>query len=377
MTREIHSAWRQNLERSAPQFNLRGEIRLAMSMLPLSFLYKIQDCLYGKNAIPGQPWPYILLLSLFTAVAFSSLFFLSTEPGENWVQNKIAGGRAWQLALIPPAYFCLYILLLYLGSFPELATHALARIPDGLQFLPWPLVMLAAALLMFAAFAAGLRMAKAVAATSFTLRHLAAVTVTTLPFLFLQEFLPLVWCFTTPLATIVLVFASGLGRRHFCFSFVPRSWSEAMQVLALLAGGMALFLGSTLVLGTVSYTGGLWRSPWYVAADSAFVWIFIVGVSEEIIFRCGLLTLVADGFSRLSADSWLARQPRLSSVIVISAVFGLAHVFRGATLFFLSILASLLYGLAFVAGKTLFGPVMLHGILNILVLANFHLSDFH
>lgn len=376
MTGPALTGWRRQLEAPAGEFHQRGEIWLAVLMPLCSFLYKLQDCLYGKNAVPGEPWPYILLLAAFTAPAFSCLFALATAPGERWLQRELAAGRDWQLALLPSGYFCLYIFILWLGSFPELSSHALAQLPDWLRPVPWPLTVLAAAALLFAALLAGMRLARRAGTQRFTLRHLGAVTVTTLPFLLLQEILPLLWCFTTPAATLTLVYASGLGRRHFCFSFVPRTWREAGQVLTLLAGGMALFLVSTLGLGTISYTGALWRSPWYVAADSAFVWIFIVGVSEEIIFRCGLLTLVADRFAAKPAGSLLARQPRLAAVIIISAVFGLAHVFRGFTLFFLSILASLLYGLAFVTGKTLFGPVMLHGILNILVLANFHLADF-
>ena len=200
---------------------------------------------------------------------------------------------------------------------------------------------------MYAVFAASINLARRVNAKTFTILHLCAVAVTTLPFLYLQEILPLVWCFTTPVSTVVLVYASGLGRRHFCFSFVPRAGREALQVLTLLVCGIALFLVCTVGLGTVSYTGALWRSPWYVVADSTFVWIFIVGVSEEIIFRCGLLTLVADWFTGLSGHSVFSRQPRLAAVVIISLVFGLVHIFRGATLFFLSILASLLYGLAF------------------------------
>ena len=371
------AAWLKKLESPVPEFNLRGELWLVYCLLPLSFLYKILDSLYGKNTVPGQPWLYIILLAAFTAVAFCSLFAMATAPGERWVRNRLDAGKGWHIALLPPAFLYCYFLALWLGGLPQLSTQALANIPAGLSVLPWPLTVFLAGLLMGAAVAAGISLARRTPSSKFRLRHLFAALVTAAPFLLLQEFLPLIWCFTTPAATLVLVFATGLGRRHFCLSFVPRSGSEALQVLALLAAGMALFLVSTLGMGTVSYTGGLWKAPWTGIADSAFVWIFIVGVSEEIIFRCGLLTLVADWFSVLPGSSWLARQPRLASVLVISLVFGLAHVFRGATLFFLSILASLLYGLAFIAGKTLFGPVMLHGILNILVLMNFHLADFH
>ena len=67
---------------------------------------------------------------------------------------------------------------------------------------------------------------------------------------------------------------------------------------------------------------------------------------------------------------------KLITVGLVSLLFGLVHFPHGLLFSFLAFWASLLYGLAFVAGKSLFGPVLLHGLLNVLVLMNFHLSDF-
>jgi membrane protease YdiL (CAAX protease family) len=113
-----------------------------------------------------------------------------------------------------------------------------------------------------------------------------------------------------------------------------------------------------------------------VIYDSLFTWLLVVGISEEIIFRCGVLTLIVGLLAKSRLIGLWQEHPRLSAVILTSFLFALAHLFRGTTLIFLALLASLLYGLAFVAGKSLFGPVLLHGLLNVLILMNFHLSDF-
>jgi len=174
-----------------------------------------------------------------------------------------------------------------------------------------------------------------------------------------------------------MMYGSGLGREHFNFSFLPRSRREAGFVLLLMVCGLLLFLLVTLGAGTISYTGGLWQAAWFTVYDSLFTWLLVVGISEEIIFRCGVLTLLVDYLRRRSEPGWWKRHPRLTAVLLSSLLFALAHLFRGATLIFLAFLASLLYGLSFVAGKSLFGPVLLHGLLNVLILMNFHLADFH
>ena len=373
-----------HIESPTPMYSGRGEMMLATLVLPLTFIYKLLDCLYGKNAIPGQPWPYILLLSMFTAVAFSSVFFLATPAGARWLQKMLKEKQRARLAALPVIYVGCFLFLIRGLDLPEFTSHALAMRSAPWLLLPLPIFWLLAATLLFGGFWCGLvlagalaaRRAKAPASPAFGFGELGCVLLATVPFLCLQEQLPLLWCFTTPVAVSVMVFGSGLGREFFCYSFVPRSLKEAGFILLLMASGLLLFLLVALVAGTITYTGGLWRSNWLVVYDSVFTWLLIVGISEEIIFRCGILTLITGILARRPLTSWLSRRPRLGAVLLTSVLFALSHLFRGATLIFLALLASLLYGLAFVAGKSLFGPVLLHGLLNVLVLMNFHLSDF-
>ena len=380
------SVWVQKLllhiEKPTPTYTGRGETALALAAGPLTFAYKLLDCLYGKTPIPGQPWTYMLLLSAFTAVAFSSVFWLATPGGERWVRRRLAENRAGSLAALPILFVGAFLTLLWGLGLPQLHTQALAMITDPWSQLPLPVFLILSALLLFGGLRAGLMLAMRVASTSpvplsFGSRQLGCILLATLPFLVLQEQLPLLWCFTTPVAVTVMVYGTGLGREYFGYSLVPRSLREALGVILLLVCGLLLFLLTTLWAGTITYTGGLWHSSWLTLYDSLFMMVLVVGISEEVIFRCGVLTLIAALWAKKSSLSRWGRHPRLSAVLVTSALFALSHLFRGATLFFLSFLASLLYGLAFAAGKSLFGPVLLHGLLNVLVLMNFHLADFH
>ena len=370
----------QKWEAPTLAYSGRGETGLALAVIPLTIVYKVLDCLHGKNAIPGQPWAYILLLSLFTAFAFSSIFWLASPPGAAWICRMIRQ-QPLLLSGIPSLYVGGFILLLWLVGVPELHGHALrpwleltARLYPAAGVGVLGLLLLLAAALLSAAFFSGLRLARN--APNFGLRQLGCVLLAVLPYLLLKDYLPLLWTFTTPVSGVVMVYATGLGREFFNFSFVPRSLQEAGMVLLLMGGGLALFLLVTLGAGTISYTGGLWSSAGVTVFDSVFTWLLIVGVSEEIIFRCGVLTLLVGWIARRSCKSWWQSNPRTAAVLLTSLLFALAHLFRGATLIFLSFLASLLYGLAYIAGKSLFGPVILHGLLNVLILMNFHLADF-
>jgi membrane protease YdiL (CAAX protease family) len=369
-----------HIESPTPAYSGYGETALAVSVLPLTFIYKLLDCLYGKQPIPGQPWLYIILLSAFTSVAFSSVFFLATPCGARRIQRMLLENRLTRLALLPILYVGLFLLTLWLLGLPQLYTHALAMITEPWSQLPLPFFLLLTALLLFSGLRGGLslalRLSTANSASGFGLRQLGCVLLATLPFLLLQEQLPLLWCFTTPIALLVMIYGTGLGRAYFNYSFVPTSTKGALSTLALLLGGLSIFLIANFISGAASYTGNLWHTSWVTLYDSIFVYLLIVGVSEEIIFRCGLLTLVTAQFAKKKTPSWYAQKPRLSAVILISILFGLVHFPRGISFAFFALLASLLYGLAFVTSKSLFGPVLLHGLLNVMVLMNFHLADF-
>ena len=363
-----------HIESATPAYTGRGETALALAVLPLAFLYKLLDCLYGRQPIADSPWLYMIVLSVFTAIAFSSVFFLATPSGERLIRRLVAKRHYVRLAVVPLLYIGIFILTLFLLQLPQLHSHALAALTGIMP--EWPLILKLsiAGLIMSAGFYCSLRWSNG-DCKRFGVKQLGLVLLAALPYLLLQEYLPIVWCFTTPIALIVMVYATGLGREYFGYSFVPRNRNEALGVVILLLCGLTLFLLFSLAAGTISYTGGLWTTAPVTLYDSIFVWLLIVGVSEEVIFRCGVLTLVASYCINSSGRIW-RQHPRLCAVLITSALFALSHVFRGATLFFLSFLASLLYGLAFVAGKSLFGPVLLHGLLNVLVLMNFHLSDF-
>lgn len=354
-------------EEPTPPYNGNGEMVLAISVLPFAFLHVLLESLYGSRAIPGQPWLYILLLGSFSALALSTVLLLATPGGDRWIRRMLTDQRLLLLSFLPVGYAGSYLLVLRLLGLPQLTTHALAKIGQPWSQLPLPVFLVLAGCLLTAGFYGGLRLALAKQTRCFSVRQLGCVILAALPYLLLQTHLPLLWCFTTPVAVIVMVYATGLGREHFGFSFVPRSLREIGAALVFLAAGLAAFLLITIFSGSITYTGKLWNSPWTTQYNAAFMWLVIVGISEEVLFRCGLLTLLA---------AWLThriRHPRLNAVLLTSVFFGVAHLYRGVAFASLAFIASLLYGLSFVAGKNLFGPVLLHGVMNVLILRNFQL----
>ena len=380
----LFARFTQHVESPVPAYSGRGEVALAVLILPLTFLYKVLDCLYGNNAIPGQPWTYILLLSAFTALAFSSVFGLATRPGANWIVRMLRSDKRKWLIFLPVGFSGSFLVAIWGMGLPEFSTHVLPMRTEPWADLPYPVFLCVAALLLSGGFWAGLNFAGNLAAVRkksdhlipFGWRDLVCVVLSTLPFLVLQEQLPLLWCFTTPVAVIAMVYASGLGREYFGFSFVPRSWRETGFILLLMIAGVVLFLAITFLTGSIHYTGALWNLARRQLFEIFFTNLFIVGVSEEILFRSAILTFFMVQLQKLPQFGSNISKSKLVTVGLVSLLFGVVHFPHGLLFSFLAFWASLLYGLAFVAGKSLFGPVLLHGLLNVLVLMNFHLSDF-
>ena len=120
-------------ETPPPPYSGRGETALALAVLPLAFLHSLLESLYGSRAIPGQPWPYILLLAAFSAVALTSVLFLATPPGERRIRQLLADRRLLFVAALPVAYVGLYLLAAGgCWALPQLYTHALAMTPPAL-----------------------------------------------------------------------------------------------------------------------------------------------------------------------------------------------------------------------------------------------------
>ena len=382
---ESQTAWRRllrHIEEPPVPFRLKGELALALLVVPLAFAFQVLDMLYGKSGTPGESPVYVILLATFTALAFGSVFALATPAGGRWVQRRLANRRGTALlCVLPLLYTGLFLLVLWFGDFPELHFAALKKVTGFWARLPLPAFLALAAALLYGGFHAGLALArrattKTAGPSHFGMRQFGCVLVVAVPYLVLQEVLPLLWCFSTPAALVVMVYGTGLGREYFGFTFLPRSRREAGFVVLLLAGGLLVFLATNLLVGGISYTGDLWKMSGVQIYTFSFMMLFIVGISEEVIFRCGVLMLFATYLERFGSNRWWGRHPRTAAVIATSVLFGVAHFPHGPLMIFLAFLASLLYGLAFAGGRSLFGPVLLHGLLNVLILKNFQLLAF-
>lgn len=382
---ESQNAWRRllrHIEQSPAPYHVRGETALATLILPLTFAFQVLDMIYGKGGTPGESPSYVILLATFTAVAFGSVFALATPAGGRWVRRRLEDRRGTALLCSLPLLFTgLFLLVLWVSGFPELHFAALKKVTGIWARMPLPAFLALAAALLYGGFHAGLTLARRAAKKTagpshFGMRQFGCVLVTAVPYLVLQEVLPLLWCFSTPAALVVMVHGTGLGREYFGFTFLPRSRREAGFVVLLLFSGLLVFLGTNFLVGGISYTGELWKMTGVQIYTFSFMMLFIVGISEEVIFRCGVLTLFATYLRRFGGARWWGRHPRSAAVIATSALFGIAHFPHGPLMIFLAFLASLLYGLAFAGGKSLFGPVLLHGLLNVLILKNFQLLAF-
>ena len=382
---ESQNAWRRllrHIEQPTPPFHVQGETALALLVVPLTFVFQYVDMLYGKNGTPGESPAYVILLATFTALAFGSVFALATPVGDCWVRRRLANQRGTALLCALPLLFTgLFLLVLWLGGFAELHFAALKKVTGIWARLPLLAFLALSAALLYGGFHAGLALARRAAKKTagpshFGMRQFGCVLVTVVPYLVLQEVLPLLWCFSTPAALVVMVHGTGLGREYFGLTFLPRSRREAGFVVLLLLSGLLVFMSTNFMVGEISYTGELWKMPGMKIYTFSFMMLFIVGISEEVIFRCGVLTLFATYLGRFGANRWWGRHPRTAAVIATSALFGIAHFPHGPLMIFLAFLASLLYGLAFAGGRSLFGPVLLHGLLNVLILKNFQLLAF-
>ena len=195
-----------------------------------------------------------------------------------------------------------------------------------------------------------------------------------------QPVLPLLWTWTVPVAALVLMVPTGLGREHVHFSFVPRSGRELIGVIHMMLVSLVIFIPLASVVGFIDPVA-TWN-PESVSVvnlvEYVGTWVYIVGISEEFIFRCGLLILVKDGLRSLDARRDLhgtmgkiAKHPYVSAMVVSAVVFGLAHAGKGLDYAFLAALAGILYGLPYVKYKTLFGPIMLHAFVDVIAVAFF------
>jgi uncharacterized protein len=151
--------------------------------------------------------------------------------------------------------------------------------------------------------------------------------------------------------------AAGLTR--------PKSW---WKTVALAVGAAAVLqLGSELVVGPLA--SRVWPEPQHVshALESAaigwrqtltallIVWTF-AAFGEELSYRGYLLTRAADIFGRSNAAYFIA-------MILVAALFGFAHYYKGPAGVLDSTYSGLVLGCAYLlSGRNLWAAILAHGI---------------
>ena len=142
----------------------------------------------------------------------------------------------------------------------------------------------------------------------------------------------------------------------------PKSWSLCIEILVILA--VCLALGSLLRSRSLSL------SPEFIPAD--LIWIVLVGLMEETVFRGWLLNLLLEP-GDLEGNSFPWKPVALTSVLFLLIHFPLwyrtgalaANLAGGA---FVSILfLSILFSWTFLRTRSLLVPIVIHSFWDLLV----------
>ncbi|MBD3351577.1 MAG: CPBP family intramembrane metalloprotease [Candidatus Lokiarchaeota archaeon] len=197
-----------------------------------------------------------------------------------------------------------------------------------------------------------------------------------------QQVLSLAWCFSLPIAAIIIFTTTGLGRFHLHFTFVPNSGKEVVELINTVLFTIVTFIPIAILVKFIDPTQ-CWQPNVPAATFINYMgnWIYVVGISEEFIFRCGVLIFLRDWIKHWSVErAWnkkggvlakVAKYPTTTALILASVIFGLAHATKGWNYAFLAILAGFIYGIPFCKNKNLFGAILLHALVDVIAVAYF------
>lgn len=187
-------------------------------------------------------------------------------------------------------------------------------------------------------------------------------------------------------AIVVIMYSTELGREHFYYSYVPNSKDlKSLADMVLIA--IAVFIPLSIIVGFIDLDNFTLDVDFVTLYRYVIIWTVYVGVNEEVMFRCGLLTLIADsikfqtkqGNDNEASDRGvfqklfvaLGNRPRTWALIFSSLLFGISHVPKGIDYGFLAIIAGFTYGLLYQKGKNMFGPILLHMTVDVIAVAFF------
>jgi membrane protease YdiL (CAAX protease family) len=197
------------------------------------------------------------------------------------------------------------------------------------------------------------------------------------PFFRFGSFLSLV------LFVVVVIHGTHLGREHFGYSFQIRRKDNNYLVKLVLAAVLTLIplailtrfaniqLAPVMSLNT-TYDRLLFFLSYMV------LFSFRVGVFEEVLFRCGLMTFLRDGLTTQQKITTDHRQQILLAIVLCSVVFGVCHIGNNPQIGTLSAvlykaiyaglatIASLFYALGLGETNRLWCSIALHGLVDTL-----------
>lgn len=154
---------------------------------------------------------------------------------------------------------------------------------------------------------------------------------------------------------IIMFYGTENQREHFYYSFAPESSKDVFDYVNMILISFLIFIPLGILVQFIDlndFTVNLTFTDLY----SAFcIWAFYVGIGEEVIFRCGILILFSDLFKVKEI-----KRHKTWALLISSLIFGFGHVTKGWNYCFLAIIAGFAYGILFLKGRNMFGPMMLH-----------------
>lgn len=154
---------------------------------------------------------------------------------------------------------------------------------------------------------------------------------------------------------ILLIHGTGIRREHFYYSYSPQSSKDVFEYVDMILISFLIFIPLGILVSFIDindFTLDISFPELYGAICS---WAFYVGISEEVIFRVGILILFSDLFKVKGIKRY-----KTWALVLSSILFGLVHLPKGWNYCLLAIIAGFAYGILFLKGRNMFGPMMLH-----------------
>jgi len=186
------------------------------------------------------------------------------------------------------------------------------------------------------------------------------------PCLLFTLFLPFASSWSVFFFLVALIYGTSIGREHFYYSYSPQSSKNIIGFIDMVIISFLILIPLGLVLAFIDLNDFTLQVDFIELYKAICTWTFYVGIGEEVIFRVGILILFSDLFRVKNI-----KRHKTWGLIFSSLIFGLLHAPKGWNYAILAIVAGFLYGILFLKGRSMFGPMMLHMTVDVIAVKFF------